>query len=133
MFDNFFWSTSVNFKAERSWILRLLCAGLNSDDDAMIYIRNSILETLMTFYVSPLSDFESKNLIIEVSTFLKFVLFFSYLSIVVLQVVVSEYVYTLFVVCITENYSKLCFYSTCCHLLTWLSYCESNHNLGAIF
>ncbi|KAL9319803.1 hypothetical protein ACSQ67_011642 [Phaseolus vulgaris] len=66
MFDNFFWSTSVNFKAERSWILRLVCAGLNSDDDAMIYIRNSILETLMSFYVSPLSDFESKNLIIEV-------------------------------------------------------------------
>ncbi|XP_052734716.1 uncharacterized protein LOC108318920 isoform X3 [Vigna angularis] len=65
MFDNFLWSTSVNFKAERSWILRLLCAGLNSDDDAMIYIRNSILETLMSFYVSPLSDFESKNLIIE--------------------------------------------------------------------
>ncbi|CAJ1964127.1 unnamed protein product [Sphenostylis stenocarpa] len=65
MFDNFFWSTSVNFKAERSWILRLVYAGLNSDDDAMIYIRNSILEKLMSFYVSPLSDFESKNLIIE--------------------------------------------------------------------
>lgn len=89
MFDNFFWSTSVNFKAERSWMLRLLCAGLNSDDDAMIYIRNSILETLMSFYVSPLSDFESKNLIFEVNIFLKFVFFFSYLSIVVLQVVVS--------------------------------------------
>ncbi|KAK7305112.1 hypothetical protein VNO77_43012 [Canavalia gladiata] len=66
MFDNFFWSTSVNFKAERSWILRLVYAGLNSDDDAMIYIRNSILENLMSFYVSPLSDVESKDLIIEV-------------------------------------------------------------------
>ncbi|RDY02938.1 Nucleolar pre-ribosomal-associated protein 1, partial [Mucuna pruriens] len=66
MFDNFFWSTSVNFKAERSWILRLVYAGLNSDDDAVIYIRNSILESLMSFYVSPLSDFDSKNLIIEV-------------------------------------------------------------------
>jgi len=88
MFDNFFWSTSVNFKAERSWILRLVCAGLNSDDDAMIYIKNSILGTLMSFYVCPLSDFESKNLIIEVNKFLKFVLFFSCLSIVVLQLVV---------------------------------------------
>ncbi|KAG5017516.1 hypothetical protein JHK85_023652 [Glycine max] len=66
MFDNFFWSTSVNFKAERSWMLRLVYAGMNSDDDAAIYIRNSILEKLMSFYVSPLSDFESKNLIIEV-------------------------------------------------------------------
>ncbi|XP_019455735.1 PREDICTED: uncharacterized protein LOC109356706 isoform X2 [Lupinus angustifolius] len=66
LFDNFFWSISVNFKAERCWMLRLLYAGLNSDDDAMIYIRNSILENLMSFYVSPLSDIESKDLIIEV-------------------------------------------------------------------
>ena len=66
LFDNFFWSTSINFKAERLWMLRLVYAGLNSDDDAMIYIRNSILESLMSFYVSPLSDVESKDLIIEV-------------------------------------------------------------------
>ncbi|PNY04311.1 hypothetical protein L195_g000729, partial [Trifolium pratense] len=66
LFDNFIWSSSVNFKAERSWILRLVYAGLNSDDDALIYIRNSILETLMSFYVSPLSDAVSKDLIIEV-------------------------------------------------------------------
>ncbi|RZC25417.1 Nucleolar pre-ribosomal-associated protein 1, partial [Glycine soja] len=56
MFDNFFWSTSVNFKAERSWMLCLVYAGMNSDDDVAIYIRNSILEKLMSFYVSPLSD-----------------------------------------------------------------------------
>ncbi|KAL5082591.1 hypothetical protein RYX36_011012 [Vicia faba] len=66
LFDNFMWSSSVNFKAERSWILRLVYAGLNSDDDAMIYIRNSALESLMSFYVSPLSDAVSKDLIIEV-------------------------------------------------------------------
>ncbi|XP_057433669.1 uncharacterized protein LOC130726425 isoform X4 [Lotus japonicus] len=66
LFDNFFWSTSVNFKAERIWMLRLVYAGLNSDDDAMIYIRNSTIESLMSFYVSPLSDVESKGLIIEV-------------------------------------------------------------------
>lgn len=47
-------------------MLRLVYAGLNSDDDAAIYIRNSILESLMSFYVSPLSDVESKDLIIEV-------------------------------------------------------------------
>ncbi|XP_058732060.1 uncharacterized protein LOC131603666 isoform X2 [Vicia villosa] len=66
LFDNFIWSSSVNFKAERSWILRLVYAGLNSDDDAMMYIRNSVLESLMSFYVSPLSDAVSKDLIIEV-------------------------------------------------------------------
>ncbi|KAL4343375.1 hypothetical protein S245_036316 [Arachis hypogaea] len=66
LFDNFFWSTSINFKAERCWMLRLLYAGLNSDDDAIIYIKHSILESLMSFYVSPLMDVESKDLIIEV-------------------------------------------------------------------
>ncbi|KAH1197429.1 Nucleolar pre-ribosomal-associated protein 1 [Glycine max] len=54
------------FQAERSWMLRLVYAGMNSDDDVALYIRNSILEKLMSFYVSPLSDFLSKNLIIEV-------------------------------------------------------------------
>ncbi|KAK7263554.1 hypothetical protein RJT34_31146 [Clitoria ternatea] len=41
--------------------------GLSSDDDAMIYLRNSILENLMSFYVSPLLDVELKDLIIETS------------------------------------------------------------------
>lgn len=48
-------------------MLRLVYAGLNSDDDAMIYIGSSILESLMSFYVSPLSDVASKDLIIEVN------------------------------------------------------------------
>ncbi|MED6212919.1 hypothetical protein PIB30_088096, partial [Stylosanthes scabra] len=66
LFDNFFWSSSINFKAERCWMLRLLYAGLNSDDDGVIYIKHSILESLMSFYVSTLLDVESKDLIIEV-------------------------------------------------------------------
>lgn len=92
MFDNFFWSTSVNFKAERSWMLRLVYAGMNSDDDVALYIRNSILEKLMSFYVSPLSDFVSKNLIIEVNTlkicFHFFIFFLS--AIIVLSLLVLE-------------------------------------------
>lgn len=47
-------------------MLRLLYAGLNMDDDVYIYIKNSILETLMSFYVSPLSDNDSKKLILQV-------------------------------------------------------------------
>ncbi|KAM6556253.1 hypothetical protein CsatB_003272 [Cannabis sativa] len=66
LFNEFFWSTSVNFRAERLWILRLLYAGLNLDDDVQIYTRNSILETLMSFYFSPLSDNESKDLILQI-------------------------------------------------------------------
>ncbi|XP_035543314.1 uncharacterized protein LOC108983821 isoform X4 [Juglans regia] len=66
LFQKFFWSSSVNFKAERLWILRLLYAGLNMDDDAQIYIRNSIIETLFSFYVCPLSDNNSKALILQI-------------------------------------------------------------------
>ncbi|XP_024160593.1 uncharacterized protein LOC112167757 isoform X2 [Rosa chinensis] len=65
-FSNFFWSSSINFRSERLWILRLLYVGLNFDDDAHVYIKNSILETLLSFYVSPLSDKESKELILQV-------------------------------------------------------------------
>lgn len=66
LFHDFFWTSSVNFKTERLWILRLSYAGLNLDDDAQIYIRNSILEILLSFYVSPLSDTESKELVLQI-------------------------------------------------------------------
>ena len=56
----------MNFRAERLWILRLLYVGLNLDIDAQIYTRNSIFETLLSFYVSPLSDTDSKELILHV-------------------------------------------------------------------
>ncbi|KAJ8763357.1 hypothetical protein K2173_002240 [Erythroxylum novogranatense] len=58
-------SNSINFKTETLWMLRLACAGLNLDDDARIYIRNSAVETLLSFYFSFLSDNESKELILE--------------------------------------------------------------------
>ncbi|KAK9209684.1 hypothetical protein WN944_002052 [Citrus x changshan-huyou] len=64
LFHDFFSSSSVNVRKERLWMLRLLYAGLNLDDDAQIYIRNSVLEILMSFYASPLSDSESKELIL---------------------------------------------------------------------
>lgn len=66
MFQNFFWSSSTNFIAERLWILRLLYSGLNANDDTQIYIRNAIFETLLSFYVSPISSHESKELIVQV-------------------------------------------------------------------
>ncbi|XP_017980621.1 PREDICTED: uncharacterized protein LOC18594767 isoform X1 [Theobroma cacao] len=66
LFHDFFQSSAVNFRAQRLWILRLANAGLNLEDDAWLYIRSSILETLMSFYVSPLSDNESKKLILQI-------------------------------------------------------------------
>ncbi|KAM7519592.1 hypothetical protein LguiB_018554 [Lonicera macranthoides] len=66
LFHDFLWSSSVTFKTDRLWILRLLYAGLNLDDDAHIYIKNSVLEILLSFYASPLSDNESKKLILQI-------------------------------------------------------------------
>ncbi|XP_038897462.1 uncharacterized protein LOC120085516 isoform X2 [Benincasa hispida] len=65
LFKNFLWSSSVNFKSERLWMLRLVYVGINVDDDARLYIKNSIHEDLQSFYVSSLSDNESKELILQ--------------------------------------------------------------------
>lgn len=67
LFKNFLWSNSVNFKSERLWMLRLIYVGINVDDDARLYIKNSIHEDLQSFYVSSLSDNESKELILQVN------------------------------------------------------------------
>lgn len=69
-FDEFFWSNSVNFKSDRIWILRLLYCGLNLEDDARIYVRSSILEKLLSFYSSSLSDNESNYLILQVNYYI---------------------------------------------------------------
>ncbi|ESQ54570.1 hypothetical protein EUTSA_v10024185mg [Eutrema salsugineum] len=66
LFLDFFWSSAFNSRSQRLWELRLLCVGLKSDDDAHIYIRNSILEELMSVFSSPLADDETKGLILQV-------------------------------------------------------------------
>ncbi|KZV51556.1 hypothetical protein F511_05872 [Dorcoceras hygrometricum] len=66
LFENLFWSSSVSFRNDRLWILRLLYVGLNAEDDAQMYIRNSIFEKIFGFYSSPLSDNDSQELIVQV-------------------------------------------------------------------
>ncbi|CAH2077824.1 unnamed protein product [Thlaspi arvense] len=69
LFHDFFRSSAVenkSFRSQRLWELRLVCVGLKTDDDAQIYIRNSVLETLMSFYSTPLADDEYKGLILQV-------------------------------------------------------------------
>ncbi|XP_076947008.1 uncharacterized protein LOC143618794 [Bidens hawaiensis] len=65
-FDEYFWSNSASFKSDRIWILRLMYSGLNLEDDAQAYVRSSILEKLLSFYSSPLSDNESRELILQI-------------------------------------------------------------------
>ncbi|XP_042478161.1 uncharacterized protein LOC122059441 isoform X2 [Macadamia integrifolia] len=66
LFDTFFGSSSVNFKGDRLWLLRLSYAGLNLDDDAQIFKRKCIIENLMGFYASSMSDYESRILILQI-------------------------------------------------------------------
>ncbi|PIA27458.1 hypothetical protein AQUCO_07700016v1 [Aquilegia coerulea] len=61
-----FGSISKNFKTDRLWILRLSYAGLNSEDDARIFIRNCVVETFLSFYASALSNYQSKALILQI-------------------------------------------------------------------
>ncbi|KAG0487245.1 hypothetical protein HPP92_009340 [Vanilla planifolia] len=62
LFDTFFGNNSIHFKTDRLWILRLLYAGLNSDDDARIYLKNNILDLLLSYFSSSLADADFKIL-----------------------------------------------------------------------
>ena len=67
LFPTLLQSSSVHFKAERLWMLRLLCAGSNLADDAKIYKRGRVLELALAFCSSPVSDSESKVLVLKVN------------------------------------------------------------------
>ncbi|WOL03409.1 hypothetical protein Cni_G12129 [Canna indica] len=66
LFHTFFGSTSIHFKMERIWILQLLHAGINLDDDAKAYRRNKILELLLSFHASSMSDSQLGFIILKV-------------------------------------------------------------------
>ncbi|CAN6250215.1 unnamed protein product [Urochloa humidicola] len=66
LFPTLLQSSSVHFKAESWWMLRLLSAGANLADDAKIYKRGRVLELALTFCSSPVSDSESKVLVLKV-------------------------------------------------------------------
>ncbi|KAF6168052.1 hypothetical protein GIB67_011437 [Kingdonia uniflora] len=66
LFYTMFDSISVNFRTDRLWILRLSYAGLNLDDDGQIFMWKNLLETLLKFYNSSLSDNESSVLILQI-------------------------------------------------------------------
>jgi nucleolar pre-ribosomal-associated protein 1 len=49
-------------------MLRLLSAGSNLADDAKIYKRGKVLELALAFCSSPVSDSESKILVLKVNS-----------------------------------------------------------------
>ncbi|XP_068638772.1 uncharacterized protein [Aristolochia californica] len=64
LFHTLFGSSSITFKADRLWILQLSYTGLNLEDDAQIFMRRFLIEILLNFYFSSLSDNESKDMIL---------------------------------------------------------------------
>ncbi|XBI52945.1 hypothetical protein VPH35_035250 [Triticum aestivum] len=66
LFPTLLKSSSVHFKADRLWMLRLLYAGSNLADDATICKNKSVLELALAFCSSAISDSESKHLILQV-------------------------------------------------------------------
>ncbi|CAL9750206.1 unnamed protein product [Musa acuminata subsp. burmannicoides] len=66
LFHAFFGSTSIHFKMERMWILQLLHAGINLDDDAKIYRSNKLMEFLLSFQASSIPDSQSSFLVLQI-------------------------------------------------------------------
>ncbi|XP_078699262.1 nucleolar pre-ribosomal-associated protein 1-like isoform X2 [Branchiostoma floridae x Branchiostoma belcheri] len=64
-FHILFFSTSMEFKTERSWILTLLVDGLRDRQDFLLYQSKSVFSIALTFYESPLSDEHSKALVMS--------------------------------------------------------------------
>ncbi|KAH9322916.1 hypothetical protein KI387_017555, partial [Taxus chinensis] len=66
LFRSMFGGDGVHYQNDRIWILRLLAGGLNLTEDFQIYRRKFVLELLMSFYGSPLADFKTKLLVLQV-------------------------------------------------------------------
>ncbi|XP_078617569.1 nucleolar pre-ribosomal-associated protein 1-like [Branchiostoma floridae x Branchiostoma japonicum] len=64
-FHILFFSTSMEYKTERSWILTLLVEGLRDKQDFLLYQSKSVFSIALTFYESPLSDEHSKTLVMS--------------------------------------------------------------------
>ncbi|XP_066284950.1 nucleolar pre-ribosomal-associated protein 1-like isoform X1 [Branchiostoma lanceolatum] len=64
-FHIMFFSTSMEYKTERSWILTLLVDGLRDKQDFLLYQNKSVFSIALTFYESPLSDEHSKSLVMS--------------------------------------------------------------------
>ena len=56
-------SSSLQFNAERGWILKLLASGPRTSADYYIYKRRHVFEQIMALYHSPMCDATAKVII----------------------------------------------------------------------
>eukprot|EP01029_Cantina_marsupialis_P010970 TRINITY_DN2469_c0_g1_i2.p1 TRINITY_DN2469_c0_g1~~TRINITY_DN2469_c0_g1_i2.p1 ORF type:complete len:1090 (+),score=145.31 TRINITY_DN2469_c0_g1_i2:2410-5679(+) len=66
LFYSSFQSGCMTLKADRLWILRLLKQGIQSNDDAEIYIHRFVFSLLMSFFDSELNDTYSRQLVVSI-------------------------------------------------------------------
>ncbi|KAG0230650.1 hypothetical protein BGW41_002440 [Actinomortierella wolfii] len=66
MFYSLFNSSSDNYRKERVWILRLLSGALKTNDDYKLFRRRHVMELLMGFANSPVSDPLSRRIVVEI-------------------------------------------------------------------
>ncbi|TPX63386.1 hypothetical protein SpCBS45565_g06637 [Spizellomyces sp. 'palustris'] len=66
MFYGLFYSASDNSRKERVWMLRLLSCGLKTAEDYRLYKRRHVVDILMGFFSSSMSDTMTRKLVLEV-------------------------------------------------------------------
>jgi hypothetical protein len=65
-FYKLFFSSQIQYKQERSWILGVIADGLREPVDYEICQRRFMLKILLTFYDSPLSDTQTQSLVMKI-------------------------------------------------------------------
>jgi len=65
-FYKLFYSSQIEYKQERAWILSVLCDGLREAVDYEICERRFTVKILLTFYDSALSDSHTQSLVMKI-------------------------------------------------------------------
>lgn len=64
-FYKFFNSSSLDFREERKWIMNILVWGIRSSLEYRLYEKRFLYRQILSIYDSKISDFELKNLILD--------------------------------------------------------------------
>ncbi|OHS95955.1 hypothetical protein TRFO_37893 [Tritrichomonas foetus] len=66
LFNNLFGQSTLEYRAQRGWILKMLKNGVNETADVELMKKGKVIERLCSFFASPLSDMNSRKLILEI-------------------------------------------------------------------
>ncbi|KAJ3319571.1 hypothetical protein HDV06_006219 [Boothiomyces sp. JEL0866] len=66
MFYQMFYSQSTENRKDRHWILKLILHGITTKSDFQLLKRRFVLDILQSFFVSPMADMFSKQLVFQI-------------------------------------------------------------------